>query len=88
MVVINGALIDTPEDVCELNILQMAMKTLTIPKPRAYLLLTKFFYLKINKIELHQRHRLLVFTYSYLAKLHSGRSLPNVLHAKQTNKKN
>lgn len=34
-----------------MTILRMAMKTLTIPKLRAYLLLTKFFSLKINEID-------------------------------------
>lgn len=71
-----------------MNILQMAMKTLTIQKPRAYLLLTKFFYLKINKIELIQTRTSLVFARPYLAKLHPCRSLPNALRRKQTNKKN
>jgi hypothetical protein len=64
------------------------MKTLTIQKLRAYLLLTKFFYLKINKIEFIQTRTLLVFTRSYLAKLHPCRSLPNALRRTQTNKKN
>jgi hypothetical protein len=66
----------------------MAMKTLTIQKPHAYLLLTKFFFLKINKIEFIQTRTLLVFTRSTLAKLHPCRSLVNAPRGKQTNKKN
>jgi hypothetical protein len=61
--------------VCELNILQIPKKTLTIEKPRAYLLLTKIFFLKINKIEFIRARPILVFSKRYLAELATGKGL-------------
>ena len=58
------------EDVCELNILQMVKKTLTIQKPCPYLLLTKIISFKINKIDLIFAGAILVFRCLCLAELH------------------
>lgn len=69
---LSGTTRRTAEDVCELNILQIPKKTLTIEKLRAYLLLTKNFYIKINKIESVLIYRLLVFYQGYLAELTVG----------------
>jgi len=66
----------------------MVMETLTIQKPRAYLLLTKFFPLKINKIENTKTQQSLVFTYLYLQNYIHSCGLPIACGRKQTNKKN
>ena len=61
----------------------MAIKTLTIQKPRAYLLLTNFFLLKINKIEFYFKRVKLVFACEHLAKLDLGSYLPRAENFKE-----
>ncbi len=57
-------------DVRDMNILQIIKKTLTIEKPYTYLLLTKFIFIKINRIEFDESGSILVLDSANLAKSH------------------